>query len=83
MSMTTAAAEMPTPRASAGAMQSESASAAAGAVRRWAHPGASVLLIAALAAGTVVLLVLGGPQPEVLAWVVVALSAGYAVSGSV
>lgn len=65
------------------AMRSEPTPAAAAPVRRWAHPATPLLLIGALSAGAALLLVLGGRQPEVLAWVVIALSAGYAVSGSV
>lgn len=63
-------------------MRSESTPAGHAAVRRWAHPFTPVLLISGLTAG-VALLLLGGQRPEALAWVAIALSAGYAVSGSV
>lgn len=63
-------------------MRSESTSAANAAVRRWAHPFTPVLLISGLTGG-IALLLLGGHRPAALAWVAIALSAGYAVSGSV
>ena len=51
--------------------------------RRWVtHPLAPTAVLLPAAAGVLAWAGLGGPQPT-LAWVVLALAAGYSVSGSV
>ena len=53
--------------------------------RAWAHPFVPAPVLAAIAglAGLGVAGAAAAPWPALLAWVVLALSAGYAVSGSV
>jgi hypothetical protein len=52
--------------------------------RAWAHPLAPAPVLAALGVAVAAVALLDSAAPvAVLAWVVLALSAGYAVSGSV
>lgn len=49
----------------------------------WAHPFAPAPVLVAAGATAAVVGVLGAGLPVLVAWAVLALSAGYAISGSV